>query len=478
MAGEAMQKLGQGLIDMQKYYDDQSKIRAAHTQQDIENQRASQELAMQQALNAVKVQSGQLGIQGQQGTIADESRTRNIRGLGDKSLGLNPDGTVQPPDNTPTPLGQSTLPPPPATTPPDASTDGAKPLGTGQGSSMSSFGASALGAPPVAPETTPPVGLTPPPESKEAGVDWANKPATDFNAPSLGTTGGLPMSFYSAANPEIKAVVDQQNEQLAQKNLLDAQKYKVDQDNEFKKDIAGGKNATALEIARMKLQNQFGNGFNTYMLNPSETVALSNAIDNGLDPYMVNSRTAKIYAQQELNEPGRAWNKLGASAKFERSTTTMNTESLLNSISPLLDKLLETGQALGNSNIQFLNKGINAIKEQTGDPAIVQFNNQRDDIVAEVERGLLGTGVLSDSKYLRALHNVNSAQSYPQLESAVKAMHMIISARMSALRQGPVVPKPDQPLPPSTTPPVGTVKGGYKFKGGDPSQQSNWEAVQ
>ena len=166
-------------------------------------------------------------------------------------------------------------------------------------------------------------------------------------------------------------------------------------------------------------------------------MAISNAIDNGLDPKWLNSRTAKVFAQQEMTTPNRKWNDLSAQAAFGRSQSTSNTKALLYAINPLMDGLLASGKELGNTNAQFMNKGVNFLREQAGDPKIIDFNNRRDDIIAEIERGLLGTGVLSDSKYNRALHNVNSAQSYPQLEAAVGAIRSVIDARLEALRAGP-----------------------------------------
>lgn len=172
-------------------------------------------------------------------------------------------------------------------------------------------------------------------------------------------------------------------------------------------------------------------------LSVEEQEALSRAIDNGLDPYKINSRTAKIYAQQEIRVPNRRWNELGATAAFERNVGVMNTKALLNSIEPLLGKLEEAGAILGNSNIPAYNRAVNYLKEQTGSADIVGFNNLRDDTIAELERGLLNTGVLSDSKYLRALKNVNSAQSLPQLKAATANMRIVIRARLEALAKGP-----------------------------------------
>lgn len=172
-------------------------------------------------------------------------------------------------------------------------------------------------------------------------------------------------------------------------------------------------------------------------LSDAENEALSRAIDNGLDPYKVNSRTAKIYARQEMQHPGRRWNELGAQAAFERSATTTNTKALLNTIDPLLDNLEKAGTILGNSSLPGYNRAMNFLKEQTGSADIVGFNNLRDDVVAEVERGLMGSGVLSDSKYNRAIKNINSAQTLPQLKAAIKNTRMVIRARLDAINRGP-----------------------------------------
>jgi hypothetical protein len=180
------------------------------------------------------------------------------------------------------------------------------------------------------------------------------------------------------------------------------------------------------------------NGFNNYGLDEQQTEALNNAVSEGrLDIYKVNSRTAKIYAQQEMAKPGTNWNQLAAGAAFERTPSTSQTKALLNSINPMLEQLLVAGKALGNSESPLVNRPVNWAKEVTGNTEIVAFNNLRDDTIAEVERGLLGSGVLSDSKYLRAVKNVNSAQTYGQLRAAVDNMKIVINARMEALKEGP-----------------------------------------
>lgn len=218
-------------------------------------------------------------------------------------------------------------------------------------------------------------------------------------------------------------------------------KVTIDAWNQSKTKLTYNKDAEAAKLARDKFEWEKTHpkagrlGGILSAMSAEENKALSNAIDNGLDPHWINSRTANIFAQQEMETPGRKWNTLSAAATFERSQSTMNTNALLSAVNPLMDSLIEAGKKLNNTNVPGINKIGNWFKEASGDPNIVQFNNQRDDVIAEVERGLLGTGVLSDSKYQRALHNVNSAQSPAQLESAVKAMKIVISARLEALRE-------------------------------------------
>jgi hypothetical protein len=125
-----------------------------------------------------------------------------------------------------------------------------------------------------------------------------------------------------------------------------------------------------------------------------------------------------------------------AAAKFTQSTATQQTKALLSTIDPLLGKLLEAGQVLGNSNVPAYNRAVNFLKRETGSGDITAFDNLRDDVVAEVERGLLNTGVLSDFKYHRAITNLNSAQSLEQLEAAVENTRKVIHARLEAIGTG------------------------------------------
>lgn len=170
-----------------------------------------------------------------------------------------------------------------------------------------------------------------------------------------------------------------------------------------------------------------------------ETLA-QGVLDGSIDPNAISKRgglQGAVWSRVKKIDPKFNIVQAGATAKWESANTNMNTKALLNTIDPLLTKLEQSGAVLGNSSLPLYNRAVNFLKEQGGSADIVGFNNLRDDVIAEVERGLMGTGVLSDSKYMRALKNINSAQSYPQLKAAVKNIKTVIQARLESLNAGP-----------------------------------------
>lgn len=171
----------------------------------------------------------------------------------------------------------------------------------------------------------------------------------------------------------------------------------------------------------------------------SKTLAMQ-VIDGRLDPNMISKRGGlqqEVFSQIEQISPGFNIVGANANAKFATNASNLQSRALINGVEPLYDKLEEAGAALGNSSIPGANRVRNWAKLETGNPEITAFNNLRDDVIAETERILLGSGVLSDSKYMRALKNVNSAQSMPQLKAAVKQLRFVVRARLEALDKKP-----------------------------------------
>lgn len=187
-----------------------------------------------------------------------------------------------------------------------------------------------------------------------------------------------------------------------------------------------------------------GDRASVYGISDNDAALLTKGIEEGrIDPTKINSRTAKVYIQMEKAAQGQTdYVGAGANVKYKTSAANLQSRALMTGIQPLYDKLLEAGKELNNSNIVGKNRIVNWGKEQglLGPDAaakITGFNNLRDDVIAESERVLMGSGVLSDSKYLRAVKNVNSAQSYPQLKAAIANLRTVIKTREEALNVQP-----------------------------------------
>jgi len=176
-------------------------------------------------------------------------------------------------------------------------------------------------------------------------------------------------------------------------------------------------------------------------------------VDGRLNPNMISKRGGlqqAVFSHVEQNFPQTDLVELEANARFKNTAGNLTSRALINGVTPLYDSLIAAGETLDNGKFPVLNRAVNFAKEQTGDPDIVAFNNLRDDVIAETERILLNTGVLSDTKYVRALKNVNSAQSFPQLKAAVAQMEFVVESRLQALDKTPFTSaSPSNPASPA-----------------------------
>jgi hypothetical protein len=168
-------------------------------------------------------------------------------------------------------------------------------------------------------------------------------------------------------------------------------------------------------------------------------------IDKTIDPNGISKRgglQAAVWSKVKELEPSFDVVKAGAGAAFEKNPGAMSTKALLNAIDPLLsslvtagEKLTDTGSPILNAPMQWAQK--NVLPGKMGGVEVTAFDNLRDDTIAEVERGLLNTGVLSDTKYIRAVKNLNTAQTQAQRVAAVENIKLVIRARLEALESGP-----------------------------------------
>lgn len=178
-------------------------------------------------------------------------------------------------------------------------------------------------------------------------------------------------------------------------------------------------------------------------------------------------------------------------------------------MSDALERMKEGGGVLagvGSAGIPFVSYGANALRNKSvaGTPegaALNDFMTAKNHFSEEVTKFYAGSAG-SEAERARALANLDAAKSLPELRSAIKTEANLMQGKVNALQErwrngmGPLVPdfpliskesqdavdrvmKRDQAsAAPKGAPSPGLIQDGYRFKGGSPGDQNNWERVQ
>lgn len=162
--------------------------------------------------------------------------------------------------------------------------------------------------------------------------------------------------------------------------------------------------------------------------------------------------------------------------------------------------LLSLSDKVSRSGVPAFNKFLLHIKTNyKGDPDAASFLTARNLVAqeyAKIASSATGAAGTSDTAQTHALELINTAQTPEQLRSVVGTLEkdiegqkrateqqlLEISGRMQQFGTANQYPGHEPTFgagqSPQGAPAVGTVEQGYRFKGGDPSNQANWEPVQ
>ena len=164
-----------------------------------------------------------------------------------------------------------------------------------------------------------------------------------------------------------------------------------------------------------------------------------------------------------------------------------------------LGTLKEAAVSLQNAGPQLWNLIKNTSLSAVGDDRVTAFNNAAVAVENELASLFKGTGA-TDQEIKQWRKNLSSSQSPEQIQKSIETAVKLLQGRVGAMEdlwKKKMGAEPKQPFlsdsaqetidqlgvgkKPRTqagAPEAGTVSKGYRFKGGDPSKQENWERVQ
>lgn len=235
------------------------------------------------------------------------------------------------------------------------------------------------------------------------------------------------------------------------------------------------------------------------------------------------NKTRIIAAAQQMN-PEFNMNEYGSRQRIRQAFTSGPQAANITSANTAvghLNNLMEAGTELHNSSLQPWNTVANYVQTKVGNPATTKFNVAANAVVSELAKLFKGTGAATDQEIREWRNAINTDMSPQQIQASIGEAVKLMGSRLDALKnqweQGVKAPKdfkflddrsravlnkfgfnpdaldpveggepqanqpapqPEAPAPRATTPQPGEVRAGFRYKGGNPADQANWEQVQ
>ena len=192
----------------------------------------------------------------------------------------------------------------------------------------------------------------------------------------------------------------------------------------------------------IKKESQFAPSAATMMPNQVQVENTAQMIANGQIKPLSGFAMRSPYGQavmsrvREINPEYRAGD-IESTIKAEKDFTTGkngNTVRSLNVAVNHLDTLGQLSEALNNKDMNLFNKISNVYSQQTGMPAITNFNAAKKIVADEIVKGIVGSGGgVADRE--EAAASISAANSPEQLKGVIDTYKQLLGGQLSGLKQ-------------------------------------------
>jgi len=203
---------------------------------------------------------------------------------------------------------------------------------------------------------------------------------------------------------------------------------------------------------------------------PEGQAALTRAVQEGrLDPTRVNSRSAPILAQMELNTPGMNFNRLHADAALQSNATFQQRNMSAEMLPGVLQNLTNLGKKLNDGTGYYDLKTVGGMQKwlngETNDPAYTEYMTVRNDAMLRLANVMRGVG-MSDKTIEMENETATPTLAPYALDAWLKGQMSVLTPMLDRQRQISHLGEPGQGTQPlAATPPAGGGPAPVKIAG-------------
>ena len=177
-----------------------------------------------------------------------------------------------------------------------------------------------------------------------------------------------------------------------------------------------------------------------------------------LDPYKVNGRTAKVYANAEITNPGTNFNQLAGTAALNRNAPFMGKQLTIEMLPKMLSNMSEAGKKLNFNDNKYFGAVQAWYKGASNDPDFISYMAQRNDVLLTLMGAMRSVGA-SDLAHRAEIDAAPQNMSPRAFDAYVAGQYKALEPRLAqAAKFTGTKPPAETPNAPAKTVTGQTVK--------------------